>query len=184
MPFNMRAVRVADFAPPSAALDAQIDAISAAGSSAIFDTVAVALTSPVASDRRQLVVLFTDGKDSTSIITSDTLIDVARRTTPTVAVVLGAAVDGGVFASRPAIDPAYRQVYDRLAAETGGVVAQVSSDNRLDLTFQRVLGEFRSSYVLHFAPKGVPRGGAHTLAVRLTRPGTFDIRSRAGYVVR
>ena len=58
------------------------------GSSAVFDSLAVALAAPATPGRRQLIVLFSDGQDSSSITDADTLLDVARRSTPTVAVVL------------------------------------------------------------------------------------------------
>jgi hypothetical protein len=51
-------------------------------------------------------------------------------------------------------------------------------------TFRRVLEEFRSSYVLHFTPKDVARQGFHTIAVRVKRPETLDIRARTGYTFR
>jgi hypothetical protein len=44
-----------------------------------------------------------------------------------------------------------------------------------------MLQEFRSSYVLYFTPRGVERSGAHTLEVRVKRPGV-DVRARRGYV--
>lgn len=187
MPFNMQTIRLVDFVPAKTSIDAQLDSISPSGSSSIFDVVAVALASPVAPDRRQLIMLFTDGMDSTSIVTPAVLIDMARRTSPTVAIVLGGVTTGGVFAAAPSIPPAYRQLYDQLAAETGGTVSVVTGESRIRTMFQRALAEFRSSYVLHFAPKGVASGGAHTLAVRVKqpgRPGTFEIRARAGYLWR
>jgi VWFA-related protein len=182
--FNMQTTRLVDFVPAKTPIDAQLESITASGSSSIFDVVSVALASPVAPDRRQLIMLFTDGKDSTSIVTPAVLIDMARLTSPTIAIFLGGKTTGVVFATEPTTPPAYRQLYDQLAAETGGVVAIVTGESRIQTMFQRVLADFRSSYVLHFAPRGVARDGPHTLAVRVNRPGTFEVRARAGYVWR
>ena len=65
--FNMRVRRVFDFAEAAAAADAALARVEAGGSTSVYDTIAVALTAPVAAGRRQLVVVFTDGDDSTSI---------------------------------------------------------------------------------------------------------------------
>jgi hypothetical protein len=46
-----------------------------------------------------------------------------------------------------------------------------------------VLSEFRASYVLYFAPRGVEPAGIHSLEVRVRQPGV-DVRSRRGYVWR
>ena len=50
-----------------------------------------------------------------------------------------------------------------------------------ETSFTQIVADFRASYVLRYTPKGVDRGGWHTLAVRVTRPGAFNVRARAGY---
>ena len=70
-----------------------------------------------------------------------------------------------------------------IAGETGGFVTTVEPGENLTTKFRRVLEDFRSSYVLYFTPRGVDRAGAHTLEVRVKRPGV-DVRARRGYVWR
>ena len=183
--FNMRVALLADFAPAASHASSELDGLIGGGSSSIFDAVAVALSTPVPADRRQMVVLFTDGDDSSSITSAATLLEVARRTTPTVFVVLSAPP--AVLLGKPVVtarEAAMQQVYLRLATETGGALTSLARDATLSSTFRRSLDEFRASYVLHFAPTGVARQGAHTLSVRINRPGPFDVRARAGYVWR
>jgi hypothetical protein len=55
--------------------------------------------------------------------------------------------------------------------------------DRLGDGFRRVLEQFRSSYVLTFSPKDVPREGRHALDVRVTRSGV-NVRARREYIVR
>ncbi len=86
--FDMRIRRLIDFADPPSATDSALASIVASGSSAVFDSLAVALTAPAPAGRRHLIMLFSDGQDSSSISDADTLIDVAKRTTPTVGVIL------------------------------------------------------------------------------------------------
>ena len=65
--FNMQVRRLADFEAPAAATDTAFASLSGRGSSAVFDSVAVQLAAPMLEGRRHLIVLFTDGQDSSSI---------------------------------------------------------------------------------------------------------------------
>jgi VWFA-related protein len=182
--FNMRVQRLVDFRAPAAAADSTLTSLPAAGSSAIFDTLAVALSGAQAAGRRHLIIVFTDGKDSASITTPDVLYDVAQRSTPTVAVVLAATIpDQAVSTFGPTPFPSIREVYDRLAQETGGVVVSSRTDEDLTATFRRALSDFRSTYVLYFSPHGVDASGVHTLDVRVKQQGV-EVRARHGYAAR
>jgi VWFA-related protein len=183
--FNMRVTRVMDFAEPASATSAAFSQIAAFGSTAIFDTVAVALTAASSPDRRQLIVIFSDGEDSSSITEPGVLIDVAAHTTPTVDFVLASAFSPSM-ASRmtvPLASAVNRPLINHLATETGGLVVSIVPGDNITNTFRRVLDEFRSSYVLHFAPRGVERAGVHTLEVAVKRPGVV-VRARRTYAVR
>jgi VWFA-related protein len=183
--FNMRVALVSDFAPAGRQDEKALDSLQALGSSSIFDAMAVALVTPVPADRRQMIVLFSDGLDSSSITSAATLLDLARRTTPTVHVVL--PLPELPMARRPqptAYETAAQHVFNRLAIETGGTLIPISRGGTLASSFRRSLDEFRASYVLHFTPRGVERTGAHSLAVRINRPGAFEVRARSGYVWR
>jgi VWFA-related protein len=184
--FNMQISRLADFDSPPAAADTAFASLTGRGSSAIFDAVAVQLAASALEGRRHLIVLFTDGKDSSSISDPDTLFDVANRTTATVDIVLAASASerntAAPFARSPGRPPiTVGRMYDQLARETGGVVVPATVGEKLVSTFQRTLADFRASYVLYFTPQGVPTSGAHTIDVRVKQDGT-DVRARRGYV--
>jgi VWFA-related protein len=185
--FNMQVRRLADFGAPASAADAAFETLSGRGSSAIFDSVAVALAAPALEGRRHLIVLFSDGQDSSSITDPEVLFDVARRTTPTVAIVLASAVPehmASPFARSPGRPPiTVGRLYDQLARETGGTVVTTAPGESLSSTFRRVLADFRSSYVLYFTPRNVDRQGSHTLQVRVKQEGA-EVRARRGYVWR
>jgi VWFA-related protein len=185
--FDMRVRRLVDFTDPAAATDAALATLGAAGSSAIFDSLAVALTAPVPPGRRQLVVLFSDGQDSSSISDAETLLDVARRSTPTVAVVLASASrQGAASLLRTSSKLAAATIVglaDQIASDTGGFVVAIAPGDNLTSTFRRVLEQFRTTYVLYFTPRGVERPGSHTLEVRVKRDKA-EVRARRGYVWR
>ena len=180
--FNMRVQRVFDFDAPATAADAALARVEARGSTSVYDTIAVALTAPAAAGRRQLVVVFTDGEDSTSISDVTVLTDLARRSTLTLDVVLA---DPAGSSTRVAAEAAAarREFYAALTRETGGVVERVQSGDNLSARFRRLFAEFRQSYVLHYIPRGVDRAGVHTLDVRVKRPG-LTVRARQSYLWR
>jgi Ca-activated chloride channel family protein len=183
--FNMSVRRLVDFSQPAANIDEALASVRGGGSSAVFDSLAVALSTFDAPGRRRLVVLFTDGQDSSSISDAETLLEVARRTTPTVAIILGtpnAERPASLLRTSSTVSRlSVGALSDRLALETGGMVAPLKPGENLTSKFRRMLQEFRSSYVLYFTPRGVERSGAHTLEVRVKRPGV-DVRARRGYV--
>jgi len=183
--FNMSVRRLVDFGQPAPEIDQALASMRGAGSSAVFDGLAVALSGFDTPGRRRLVLLFSDGQDSSSIIDADTLLDVSRRTTPTVAIILGSPNPERPASllrrSSAAAGATVGALTERIASETGGIVAPLKSGETLTSKFRRMLQDFRSSYVLYFAPNGVERAGAHTLEVRLKR-GVADVRARRGYV--
>jgi Ca-activated chloride channel family protein len=170
--FNMRVHRVLDVDAKPGEFEPAFAALSSGGSSAVLDALAVALASGATADRRQFVVLLSDGKDSISINTPEILLDTARRTSPTVSVVLATPV-------RRAAD----KIYADLAAETGGTTVALLPAETLGGQLRRTVETFRSSYVLTYTPAGVTREGAHSIEVRVQRP-LVDVRARRGYVVR
>jgi VWFA-related protein len=185
--FDMRVRRLVDFADPPSATDSALASVVASGSSAVFDSLAVALTAPVPAGRRQLIMLFSDGQDSSSISDAETLLDVARRSAPTVAMVLAST-----STKRPASlqrsatklgTATIADLADQIASDTGGYVVAISPGDNLTSTFRRVLEQFRTTYVLYFTPKGVDRQGTHTLEVRVKR-AKVDVHARRGYVWR
>jgi len=182
--FNTRVKRLMDFAAPGSSMDAAFGRIHGTGATAIFDAIAVALTAAVPADRRQLVVVFSDGEDSRSITDPEVLLDVARQTTPTLDVVLASnRPRGAVESARSSAEITRVQMFTQLARETGGIVEPVSSGDDLRATFRRVLTDFRTSYVLHFVPRDVARAGVHTIEVRVKRVGV-DVRARKSYTWR
>jgi VWFA-related protein len=184
--FNMQIRRLADFEAPAAATDTAFASLSGQGSSAIFDSVAVQLAAPSLEGRRHLIVLFTDGEDSSSISDPEVLFDVAKRTTATVDIVLASTAPERSNATRFARSPGrpvitVGRMYDQLAGETGGRVVMTTAGDNLASTFRRTLADFRASYVLYFTPQGVAPSGSHSIDVRVKQDGT-EVRARRGYI--
>ena len=170
--FNMRVRRILDLDAPPTAIDTAFAGVTPGGSSAVIDALSVAIASASQPDRRQFIVLFSDGKDSSSINTPADLLSVARATSPTVSVVMTTPARSAVH-----------WFYNDLAAETGGTVVSLLPTDTLGGSLRRTLEQFRSSYVLTYSPSGVASAGAHAIDVRVKRTGV-EVRARRGYTMQ
>jgi hypothetical protein len=65
-----------------------LDGLEAEGATSLYDGLAAAMMHPSESGRRQLVVAFTDGRDSSSIIDESTAKAIARLTDTTVDIIV------------------------------------------------------------------------------------------------
>lgn len=194
--FNMRVMRTVDFTRDVRAVERALQTVAAGGGTSLLDTVSVALVSASEADRRQLVVVFTDGNDSTSTTSAAMLMDVARRTRATVAFVVPVA---SRLSAQPIFDqrgqllpstrttvtplsvPAQFGFFRTLTLETGGTVLPVSPTTDLSSAFRSVLDGFRATYVLYYTPRGVDRAGFHTIEVKVKRDGAV-VQARRGYL--
>jgi VWFA-related protein len=200
--FNMRVKRLFDFGTPNADTKNAFSQVTALGSTAILDTVAVLLAAPADLERRQLVIVFSDGADTSSLTDRDVMLSVARRSRPAVTFVqpikvvtqltgavassannpaLGIQNQSLALATTRKIGTPLSPILSELAAETGGVVLQPTQDDDVGKLFAKIFDDFRSSYVLNFIPRGVSEHGDHTLAVRVTRNGQYAVRARKAY---
>jgi VWFA-related protein len=174
--FNMRVSRVVDFTSATTEVERAIAQSTASGGSSIRDAASVALISASDPDRRQLVVLFTDGADSSSTTSEDALLEVARRTNAALTVVIPERLRA--FYSSASLRR-YLRWLEGLTSETGGSV--LTAGGNMTSTFRRALDEFRSSYVLYFTPDGVEGDAFHTLEVKVANRRNATVRARRGY---
>lgn len=176
--FNAQVTRVVDFTSDVRAVERAVQSATAGGGTTIFDAISVSLISASDPNRRQIVVVFTDGSDSSSTTEYDVLLDVARRTHATVTLMTPDPTDATTL--RPGSALLERHIaLGRLAAETGGWMMSTSNTD-LTAAFRNVLDEFRSTYLLHFIPRDVERRGFHTLSISVKRP-SVTVRARRGY---
>jgi len=148
-----------------------VDAVSAAkpaGETSLFDGVYAGLLVGVNDTARNLVIVFSDGVDTSSWLGAEQIIETAKRS------------DAVVYALSPkgaGSVPFLRELTD----QTGGSTIEVESLRELSTRFVAILEEFRNRYLLSYSPKGVPAPGWHRLEVKLkTRRAT--VKARPGYV--
>jgi len=148
------------------AIRSSLRAIRGAGATALRDAVHLALELQPRDGTRPLVLVFTDGRDTASWLTTSAVLDSARR--------IGVVV----HAVRVESD----EFLDHLAESCGGRTWSATSDRQLRELFTRALDEMRARYLLTYTPSGVRGPGWHELKVRL-KTGRADVTARPGYFV-
>jgi Ca-activated chloride channel family protein len=117
---------------------------------------------------RDLLIVFSDGVDTSSWLRESQALEAARRCD---VVVYGVSVRGTV-------EPDF---LGRLTRITGGSLFEVESTRDLSSAFVDVFHEFRSRYLLSYTPQGVSGDGWHRIDVKVKgRRGAARVRS--GYL--
>ena len=185
--FNMRVTRIIDYTRDIKAVERAIRSATAGGGTSLVDAMSVSLVSEGPTDRRQLVVFFTDGSDSTSTSSENMVLSVARRTRATLAFVVPSNLasvntfNGTSTSIRTATSNIrFHPLLSALARETGGTLLPVGTTTNLSSAFRTVLNEFRNAYVLYFTPQGVERQGYHQIEVKVKRDDA-QVVARRGY---
>jgi VWFA-related protein len=166
-----------------AALLRAVTELTAAGGTALRDGAYAGLVLRGADNTRTLMLLFSDGIDSSSILSESHLMAIARRSN---AIVYAIGVQethrprrrGQVFQQVTAVTD--DRFLAALASETGGRFFHAEQHRDIERTFARVFKEFSQRYVLGYTPRGVSQAGWHEVDVRLkNRRGT--VLARRGY---
>ena len=150
-----------------------VDAVSTAkpaGDTSLFDGVYAGLLVGVNDAARNLVLVFSDGVDTSSWLAAEQIIETAKRS------------DAVVYALSPKGAGSVRFLRE-LTDQTGGSTIEVESLRELSTRFVAILEEFRHRYMLSYSPKGVPGPGWHRLEVKL-KNRRATVKARPGYLGR
>jgi VWFA-related protein len=165
-----------------ATLRGSINALDARGSTSLRDAAFAALALRTADATRTLVLLFSDGLDTASILSEDQVLEIARRSDAIVYTVgiRETPMPGRSGSQLRGDAPADHRFLERLSRETAGRLLYAEQNRDIERTFARVLDEFNTRYVLGYAPRGVAGSGWHRLEVRLKKRGA-TVLARRGY---
>lgn len=165
---SRRSTPTSDVGPLRTVLDAlEPEGVDGAGGTALADAAYAALVSGEMEGGRSLALVFSDGVDTGSWLSSSRVLDVARRTG---VVVYGVSVRGSGGS-----------LLGDLTEATGGSAVEAESTRNLRAVFIRVLEEFRSRYLVSFSPRGVAQRGWHRLDVRI-KGRRVNVKARPGYM--
>ena len=145
-----------------------LDDAAAFGDTALVDASFAGIVVGESDVARSLLLVFSDGLDTSSFLRPDDVFDIARRTDTVVyAVAAGPPQRAGFLG--------------QLSALTGGTLLQVSTSADLTAVFLQILEEFRQRYLISYSPRGVPSEGWHALEVRV-RGRDVEVQARPGYL--
>ncbi|MDR1989218.1 MAG: VWA domain-containing protein [Acidobacteriaceae bacterium] len=164
--FSHRVRAVVPFGPPSAAIHDALDHLSGGGLTALCDAVQLALTQNAQENARSLIIVFSDGLDTISWLSSSDVLATAKRSP--------AVLDIVRFNSNTFLD--------QLAEATGGRTWSATSNKQLASQFTEALDEMRARYVLEYTLSGPPSPGWHPIKVTL-KNARGEVRARPGYTV-
>jgi VWFA-related protein len=166
--------------------------LTAEGATSVIDATYAATTLRTQADRSALLLVFSDGVDTTSWLRPEKVLETARRfSIVPYAVVVGEAAS--TIAEAPATDPRRppepREPIDAtdsflrdLVVTGGGLFMPAAETGQLERRFAEALDNFRQRYVLTYTASGVDAGGWHPVAVKVK--GRYRVRARPGYLVQ
>jgi Ca-activated chloride channel family protein len=183
--FDSQAQILQTFTNDKAALEQAIRRTQAGGSTSLYNALYTALSElkgvrgQTATDvRRQAIVALSDGEDTSSLVTFDDVLDLAKRSEVAV-YAIGLREKGDPAMSGKWNEADY--ILRTLAQETGGRPYFVDDVSQLPAIYSQIADELANQYSVGYVSKNPKRDGVwRKINVRVTRPNT-SARAKAGY---
>lgn len=140
----------------------------ASGDTALIDGTFAGMMVGESDVGRGLLIVFSDGVDTSSWLTPDKVLDAARRSDVVVYAVVVQSRNKPEFVRE-------------LTSATGGRLYEIERTSALDKVFVQVLEEFRQRYLVSYTPRGVESTGWHRLTVAI-KGRKATVRARPGYL--
>ena len=182
--FATRVRLLAPLTPSRQQIRGALLTLEAKGATSLRDAAFAGLALREDDPGRTLVLIFSDGDDTSSWLKMPAVLESAKRTD---AVVYAVALPEERYVTSSLFGRTGRVTYehagkflDRLTEETGGRVVFANSNSDIGATFMKALAEFRDRYVLSYSPTGVSPTGWHQLEVKLKNK-SGKVTARRGY---
>jgi Ca-activated chloride channel family protein len=164
-------------------LVAAIDQTAAGGSTSLHNAIYIALKElrkvrAVTEEdvRRQALIVFSDGEDTSSLVSFDEVLDLAKRSETSVYAIALRGVDTQTKGFREA-----EYVMKTLSQETGGRAFFPAKLDDLAGVYTQISDELASQYTIGYTSKNARRDGAwRRIIVQVTRPNVTP-RAKKGY---
>ena len=182
--FDSRVEVRQNFTSNKEALEAAIRQISAGGSTSLHNAIYISLKElkkiRAQSDedvRRQALIVFSDGEDTSSLVSFDELLDVAKRSETAIYTI-------ALRSPEPSHSKGFREAeftMRQLAQETGGRPFFPNRIEDLNGVYGQIADELSSQYTIGYTSKNPLRNGAwRPLVVQVARPNMVP-RTKKGY---
>ena len=148
------------------------------GDTAIYDAVGMYLDGAASQDGRKVMLLYTDGGDTTSSLSLRELLDLLKASDVTMYVI------GALEHQLPSLKDQQRMVLLQMAQATGGQAFFPTSVRQLDEVYAKVLAEIRAQYTIGYLSTNARTDGSwRKVDVRLVRKDDrgLRVRARKGY---
>ena len=167
--FNESVKGSAEFTDDQDRLERFVDGLQAWGGTSLYDAIHYALDRIKDQPGRKAVIVFSDGADTTSSSSDESVIEHARAVEATV-YCIGFEGQGG----------SPRRFLRKVAAETGGQLFTPTKVGDLIKVFGEISSELKNHYLLAYTPKRAADGTWRQITLKVNRPGA-EVRVRKGY---
>ena len=175
--FNWRTNMEADFSRNPRRAEHALHSLHGEGGTSLYD--AIYLASSVLSGRegRHVMVMVTDGGDTTSYKHYEDALMAAQRADVVLYPVVVVPIEGDAGRNTGG-----EHALATLAASTGGRIFNPDSFDQLDQAFAEILQELRTQYLLGFYPHGTPEQPRlfHPVKIRIN-DSSLRVTARTGY---
>jgi Ca-activated chloride channel family protein len=184
--FDSRAEVLQKFTSNTAELEQAIRKTVAGGSTSMNNAIYIALKGlkkiPIRQEdeiRRQAIILLSDGEDTSSLVTFDDVLDLARRS-ETAIYAIGLMEEGTSGSQSKGFREA-TYALRQLTNDTGGRAFFPADARSLASVYGQIYDELSSQYTIGYTSKNSRRDGAwRRLVVRVARPNV-QARTKQGY---
>lgn len=175
--FNHEVTLQADFDRRLSRLQGALGRLKAAAGTSLYDAVYLAARQIGKRDGRHVMIIVTDGGDTTSKVTFQEALRAVQLSESIVYPILVTPITG-----EPGRNLGGERVLAQLASTTGGRVFEPTAANQLDRSFQEILRDLRTQYLIAFRPENLPSNlpEFHPIRVEVSRP-ELRVSTRSGY---
>lgn len=175
--FNWEVVKQTSFTRSAQQIEQSLRRIKSEGGTSMYDAIWFACRELEEREGRHVLIVVTDGGDTTSSHTYHQALEAAHRADAVIYPIL----------VMPITNEAGRNIGGEnaltgLAQSTGGRVFAPSLGAELDTAFSDILRELRTQYLIGYYPRNVPttKDRFHRVRVTVDKPG-LRVQTRTGY---
>ncbi|HEX3682039.1 MAG TPA: VWA domain-containing protein [Bryobacteraceae bacterium] len=175
--FNYRTNLEADFSRNPRRAERALHSLHGEGGTSLYDAIYLASDVLLGREGRHVMVIVTDGGDTTSYKRYDDALAAAQRADVVLYPVVVVPIEGDAGRNTGG-----EHALATLAASTGGRIFNPDGFDQLDQAFAEILQELRTQYMLGFYPRGVPEHPRqfHPVRVKIQDP-SLRVTARSGY---
>lgn len=175
--FNYETTLLSAFTHRIDRLERNLKGLRGEGGTSMYDAITLVASRLEERDGRHVMVIVTDGGDTTSSRTFHHALEAAQRADAVLYPILVIPITND-----PGRNTGGENALTTLAAGTGGRVFAPTLGDALDTAFADIIRDLRTQYLLGYYPKNVPltKEPFHRIEVKIGRPD-LRVSARSGY---